>query len=100
MAQVIIAGWMDYAGHRDEVLRLLQRVGAATLDEAGCLDYSMSADANDDGRIRVFEHWSSPEALADHLETQHVKDFRAAITGFPRVDRRLHRVIVQDVESF
>lgn len=100
MAEVIIAGWMDYSIHRDEVLSHLQRVSAATLDEAGCLDYAMSADAADQGRIRVFERWASQQALTKHLETQHVKELRTAIAGFPRVDRRLHRLIVDSVESF
>ena len=100
MAEVIIAGWMDYSIHRDQVLSHLQQVGAATRAEAGCLAYAMSADAGDDGRIQVFERWASQDALEDHLNTQHVKDFRAAIDGYPRTARSLNRFRIADVESF
>ncbi len=100
MTELIIAGWMDYSIHRDTVLSHLQGVSKATLAEAGCLDYAMSADAADPHRIRVFERWTSREALDSHLNTQHVKDFRVAIAGYPRADRSLHRFVVADVESF
>jgi quinol monooxygenase YgiN len=100
VAELIIAGWMDYAGNRDTVLSYLQVVTKASLTESGCLDYSMSADSSDPGRIRVFERWSSPEALEEHLATQHVTDFRTAIAGITRVDRSLHRVVVADVQSY
>jgi quinol monooxygenase YgiN len=100
VTEVIIAGWMDYSIHRDQVLSLLQRVGEASLAEAGCLAYAMSADAGDPDRIQVFERWASREALDSHLDTAHVKEFRAAIAGYPRTDRSLHRFLVADVESF
>jgi quinol monooxygenase YgiN len=36
--------------------------------EAGCLDYVMSADPVDPGRVCLFERWESKEHLAPHLE--------------------------------
>jgi quinol monooxygenase YgiN len=99
VTEVIIAGWMDYSVHRDQVLSLLQRVSEVSRGEPGCLAYVMSADAADDGRIQVFERWTSTEALDVHLAAQHVKDFRSAIAGYPRIDRRLHRFRVAGVES-
>jgi len=100
VTEVIIAGWMDYSIHRDQVLSHLQQVSAATRAEAGCLAYAMSADAGDDGRIQVFERWASRDALENHLNTQHVKEFRAAIVGYPRTARSLNRFLVAGVESF
>ena len=100
MSEVIIAGWMDYSVHRDSVLALLQPVGAATRDEEGCLAYSMTADATDAGRIRVFEWWSSSEALDAHLQMRHVKEFREAVTEFPRIDRLLQRFLIAKTETF
>ena len=29
----------------------------------GCLDFSLSADLVDDGRINVYERWDSPDSL-------------------------------------
>jgi quinol monooxygenase YgiN len=100
VTEVIIAGWMDYSIHRDRVLSHLQRVSEVSLTEAGCLAYAMSADAADPHRIRVFERWVSQEALDSHLKTEHVLQFRTAIAGYPRTDRRLHRFLIADVESF
>jgi quinol monooxygenase YgiN len=100
VAEVIIAGWMDYSIHRDEVLGHLLAVGRATREEPGCLDYTMSPDADDPGRIRVFERWVSQEALDDHLTKKHVLDFRGAISGIARTDRSLHRFAVAGTESF
>ena len=99
MAELIIAGWMDYAGHRDEVLAHLQVVSRISQDEPGCRTYAMSADALDPGRIRVFEWWSSAEALDAHLAAPHVLDFRKAIAGITRVGRDLKRFAVAGAES-
>lgn len=100
MPEVIIAGWMDYSVHRDEVLTHTLTVGAATRAEPGCLDYVMSADPVDPGRIQVFERWSSREALDRHLATQHVKEFREAIADLPRTGRSLTRFVIESAESF
>jgi quinol monooxygenase YgiN len=100
VAEVIIAGWMDYAAHRDEVLAHLQVVSRLSQDEPGCLAYAMSADASDPGRVRVFERWSSVAALDAHLAAPHVVDFRKAISGMARVDRSLHRFTIAGVESY
>lgn len=97
MAELIIAGWMDYAEHRDEVLAHLQEVSRLSQDEPGCRAYSMSADASDPGRIRVFEWWSTAEALDAHLAAPHVLAFRTAIAGITRVGRSLHRFAVAAV---
>jgi quinol monooxygenase YgiN len=35
--------------------------------EPGCLEYTMSADPIDAGRVVLFERWSSQEALDAHL---------------------------------
>src|SRR4051812_28833952 len=99
MAELIIAGWMDYAEHRDEVLAHLQVVSRISQDEPGCRTYAMSADALNPGRIRVFEWWSSSEALDAHLAAPHVLDFRKAIAGITRVGRDLDRFVIAGAES-
>ncbi|WAU82064.1 putative quinol monooxygenase [Streptomyces sp. Qhu-G9] len=85
--EIIVAGWMDYApGDRDTVLKALVELGLHTREEeSGCLDYAMTADPSDERRIRVFEHWSSQQALDEHFATPHIKDFRTAVTGLTRV---------------
>jgi quinol monooxygenase YgiN len=99
VAELIIAGWMDYAEHRDEVLAHLQVVSRLSQNEPGCRTYAMSADALDPGRIRVFEWWNSAEALDAHLAAPHVLDFRTAIAGITRVGRDLNRFVLAGVDS-
>lgn len=82
---------MDYArGDRDTMLRALVELGRHTRErEPGCLDYAMTADPTDERRIRVYEHWTSRQALDEHFATAHIKDFRAAVAGLTRVGVRL-----------
>ncbi|GAA2491866.1 putative quinol monooxygenase [Streptomyces longisporus] len=85
--EVIVAGWMDYEpGDRATMLKALTELGRRTREaEPGCLDYAMTADPGDERRIRVFEHWTSRQALDEHFATAHIKEFRAAVAGLPRV---------------
>jgi len=84
---IIVAGWMDYEpGDRAQMLKALVELGRRTREaEPGCLDYAMTADPGDERRIRVYEHWTSRQALDDHFATPHIKDFRAAVAGLTRV---------------
>ncbi|MFC8194023.1 putative quinol monooxygenase [Streptomyces sp. NPDC060006] len=83
---IIVAGWMDYEpGDRDTMLEALVELGRRTREEEpGCLDYAMTADPADERRIRVYEHWTSQQALDEHFTTPHIKDFRAAVNGLAR----------------
>ncbi|KFF98952.1 antibiotic biosynthesis monooxygenase [Streptomyces scabiei] len=89
--EIIVVGWMDYApDDRDTMLRALVELGRHTRErEPGCLDYAMTADPTDERRIRVYEHWTSRQALDEHFATAHIQDFRAAVTGLTRVGVRL-----------
>jgi len=40
---------------------------AATLAEAGCIDYAFAADAGDPGRVRLVERWASMADLESHV---------------------------------
>ncbi|MDQ0946340.1 quinol monooxygenase YgiN [Streptomyces phaeochromogenes] len=84
--EVIVAGWMDYApDDRRTMLEALVELGRHTrAEEPGCLDYAMTADPTDERRIRVYEHWTSQQALDEHFTTPHIKDFRAAVAGLTR----------------
>ena len=99
MTEVVIAGWMDYAD-RDKVLAACRTLTERTLAEPGCLGYAFSADAENPDRIRVFEWWSSQEALDAHLATSHVQDFRDLVSGIDRTGRALHRFAVSAAQPF
>ncbi|MFF9808086.1 putative quinol monooxygenase [Streptomyces coeruleorubidus] len=85
--ELIVSGWMDYEpGDRDTVLAALVELGRHTREEEpGCLDYAMTADPDDERRIRVYEHWTSRQALDEHFATPHIKDFRTAVAGLARI---------------
>jgi quinol monooxygenase YgiN len=40
----------------------------ASREDAGCLEYTMSADAVDPGVVRLFEMWSTLADLQTHVE--------------------------------
>jgi quinol monooxygenase YgiN len=99
VTEVVIAGWMDYAD-RAAVLAACRALTEQTQAEPGCLGYAFSADAQNPDRIRVFEWWTSQEALDAHLRTQHVQDFRDVVSGIDRTGRDLHRFAVSDAQRF
>ncbi|MFF7047969.1 putative quinol monooxygenase [Streptomyces griseorubiginosus] len=84
---IIVAGWMDYEpGDRDTMLKALAELGRQTrAAEPGCLDYAMTADPDDERRIRVYERWVSQQALDEHFKAPHMKDFRSVSAGLTRV---------------
>ena len=61
--EFIIAGWMDYGPHCDQVLHHFGACAAASRDEPGCLDYTVSADPEHPGRVVVFERWVGQDDL-------------------------------------
>ncbi|MFI7701886.1 putative quinol monooxygenase [Nonomuraea sp. NPDC049480] len=94
--EIVIAGWIDWEpAHRDEALVHLREAGRHSRMEPGCLDYAMTADPDDERRIRVYERWASAEALEEHLATPHIKAFREAAAGLVRHGRSLHRLVIQ-----
>lgn len=61
---VIVAGYLHVAaaerdGYLTGCVAVVQQARAA----AGCLDFSISADLVDPGRINVFERWETQQAV-------------------------------------
>ncbi len=58
--------------------------------EPGCILYSFLEDAGDPGRFVFFEKWQSREALDEHFNQPHFKDFAekfpGMITGEPLIE--------------
>jgi quinol monooxygenase YgiN len=66
---LIVAGTIDVdPAERAEFLRGRAEAILAAREEAGCIEYTFSADAIDPGRVRIFERWRDRQALAVHLE--------------------------------
>jgi quinol monooxygenase YgiN len=61
---IIVAGWLQVAEEqRDAYLESCRAVVEAARAAPGCVDYSLSPDLLDRGRINVFEQWESTDAV-------------------------------------
>ena len=61
---IIVAGWIRVAPEeRAEYLEGCREVVDAARRSPGCIDFAISADLVDDGRIDLFEQWESVEAV-------------------------------------
>ena len=66
---LIIAGTFEVdPARRDEFIAANVEGMRVSRAEAGCIDYVMSADPVEPGRVYLFERWESKEHLAPHLE--------------------------------
>jgi quinol monooxygenase YgiN len=57
---IIVAGWLRVTPEdRGHYLEMCREVIRAARSAAGCIDFHLSADALDEGRINIFEQWKS-----------------------------------------
>lgn len=61
---LIVSGWLRVEpAERLDYLRSCEDVVGQARSAPGCLDFSLSADLLDDGRINVYERWASEAEL-------------------------------------
>ncbi len=89
---IIVAGHLQVPPHRrDLYLEGCRDIVSSARRAEGCLDFALSPDLLDPGRINVFERWAS----VDDLEA-----FRGAGPGGPHQDELLQIAVEQyDVGS-
>jgi quinol monooxygenase YgiN len=97
--RIIISGTIDMPP--ENVERAIESARAlieGALTEEGCLDYDWCPDLLVPGRIRVFERWSSEEALAAHFRSDWYANMRKHIGGFglTRADTAKYRVDAEE----
>ncbi len=79
---LVIGGTFEIdSTRRDDFIAAASVVMAATRAEEGCEHYAFSADLQDPGRIHLFERWTSQEALAQHVQSAHIAEFRESVAG-------------------
>jgi quinol monooxygenase YgiN len=75
----------------DQALAILETAITATHGEAGCISYALHRDVEDPARFVIVEKWASPEALAEHAGTPHLKqlftDLGPLLTAAPTIVR-------------
>ncbi|MDN5861429.1 MAG: antibiotic biosynthesis monooxygenase, partial [Pseudonocardia sp.] len=91
---IIIAGWLQVdPSERDRYLAECLAVMRLAAAADGCLDFVLSADPADPGRIRVFERWDRDTALERFRGTGPDAAQTARI-----IDAQVHRYRISAVE--
>ncbi len=60
-------------GKEEELVAAMTAVVGPTRAEEGCLEYHLYRSPEVPTRFLMIERWASPQALAAHLETPHIK---------------------------
>lgn len=80
---VIVMGEFRLPAENIEAARpAMERVVTLTRAEQGCHGYSYAPDLLDPCLIRISEKWESDEALAAHLATPHMDEWKRVREGF------------------
>jgi quinol monooxygenase YgiN len=90
---IIVSGTFEVdPARRDEFLAERHERMRSSRAEAGCLEYTFSADPLDAGRVLLFERWATQAALDQHLAGPpmdvHVAPLRSSILLYDVVGER------------
>jgi quinol monooxygenase YgiN len=72
---VVVGRVQTDAERRGDLIRLAQEVARASRAEAGCLNYALLADPEDEHRFVIIEEWADEAALQEHFRTSHIDHF-------------------------
>lgn len=62
-----------------EARPIMEKMIRASRAEPGCLEYAYAVDLLEPDRLRIIERWVDRAALAAHLATPHLAEFRATL---------------------
>ena len=77
----IIAHIHADADQVDFVKAELLKIIPPTLAEEGCLNYDLHQDNEVPAHFFFYENWESRELWQRHMESEHLKEFKAATEG-------------------
>lgn len=96
---LIVSGRVDVnPAKRDEAVKDIQAVVDATVTEEGCVHYAFYSDVLAPNSFRVFEIWTSEEALDAHLAAPHTQNFLAKVGNWVQGDVKVERFIISEVK--
>ena len=76
---------------REEAIDLAETLVEESNQETGTIEYRATTDVTDENTIRFFERYEDAEAFESHTETDHFRNFEAALpdllAGEPEVLR-------------
>jgi quinol monooxygenase YgiN len=82
-------------GKRQHQLQAYQHIKPLVLAENGCMQYDMFADAGDENKFVLVEHWSSQAALDAHDLATHMVEadrLNASFRSKPSVVIKMNRL--------
>ena len=81
-------------GSEDAVRAALAALVPPTLEEEGCIEYSLHAVNDDPGLFYFVENWRTAEDLERHLSSPHIRHARVALEGHVEdsEDKRMTRI--------
>jgi len=95
---IVVAGYIRLApGQRDQAVTAATEMMRHTRQEPGCQTYEFSADLVDPDRFRIFEEWDSPESLAAHFQTDHMRAFQTRMAQVKIEEMEVKRYEVSSV---
>jgi quinol monooxygenase YgiN len=72
----------------------------ASRTEAGCVDYTFSAELSDPDTLRITEKWDNVESLKAHMETPHMAAFQKAMGANPPASLNVNFYEVEEIQPF
>jgi quinol monooxygenase YgiN len=80
IAMIIVSGYlMVEPARRDDYLASCVAVVRSARAAAGCIDFHLSADPIEPGRVNIFEHWTGVEAVEAFRGSGPSDDHQASI---------------------
>lgn len=78
--RLVVVAALDFGTETpQEVMDALQPLVDATMNEEGCRKYRVHVPAEGSGRLLFYEVWEDEAAFKAHLESYHLKAFRASV---------------------
>jgi quinol monooxygenase YgiN len=77
----VVATLIAQEGKAEQLGDLLRGLIAPTRQESGCRRYELWQNEANASEFRFVEEWESPEALAAHFETAHIKSALSRLRG-------------------
>ncbi len=68
-------------GHADELRAMIVELTRANRQESGCIAFIPYEADQFPGRFYLYEVFANADAFEEHLETNHVKEFRTALAS-------------------
>ena len=85
---IVVAQYVVKQGRHDTVVRLMRSNAEASLQEPGCLEFSVYQDVDDPRRILLYERYTDEDAFQEHRQRPHFRDLVEAQVA-PLLEKRV-----------